>query len=202
MEHVPHEGEKFFALIRPDGYHVPPMKKCSADTVLQCSCGQPLTAKPVVRRRPRPIARIRRGSGTAAKVTIGGVISVLIVLAVIGLRVGATASRIMGRTVVNETTTIPADGDYSGGVEVQGTVSYTFTVTAHDGEAQMLFGPIRNPDNPTHEEILRLLGSARRVGAAATETMSGSISTGTYVWAIYNPNDKRPVRISVKFNGR
>jgi hypothetical protein len=144
----------------------------------------------------------RSGGGSAAKVTIGGVVAVIITLVLIGLRVANTADRIMGKSVVDETVSIPADGVHDGGIEVKGTVSYTFTVTAHDGEVLMVFGQVRDFNNPTQEDFMRLMAGARKVARGGTEVMSGTISSGHYAWGIINPNEKSPVRVYVKFHGR
>lgn len=134
--------------------------------------------------------------------TIGGAIVIAVGLALFGLRVAGAANRVMGRSVVDETVSIAPDDAHEGGIEVQGSVSYTFTVTAYEGEVMMLFGQVGNFNNFTEQDFLRLMAGARKVPAGATEVMSGRISSGHYAWGVINSSETRSARVYVKFHGR
>ncbi len=87
---------------------------------------------------PAPAAPAQPTGG--AKTAIGGALSVILILGLVGLKVWRASERIMGKTVVDETVTLDADGSYSGSIQVKGNCTYSFDVTAHDKPLKMAPG--------------------------------------------------------------
>lgn len=144
--------------------------------------------------------RLRSG-GSASTLTAGGIISLLVIAGIFGLRVCRVARAITGQTVVNETITIPADDAYAGAIDVEGSHTYTFEVTSLDGPLQMSFGRVAGA-KPTPAEAMALMASAKDVPAGSKQTMTGSVSSGKFVWIIVNDDEKKPTRAKVSFSGR
>lgn len=175
---------------------------------LQAGTKPPAPARPAAPRPAAPIIAARRPrptpltSSRAGTFTAGGLISVLVVGGLIGLRVCNTAKRITGQTVVDETLTIPADKQHGGTIQVEGSHSYTFDVTALDRPLRMAFGRIQNPQKPTAQELVALLQSAVDVPSGQKRTLSGRVNDGCYVWVVFNMDGKQQARAQIRFNGK
>ena len=134
---------------------------------------------------------------------IGGAIGVVIVLALVGLRAFRAVEGITGKTMTNEAFTIPPDGAQWGTVKVTKS-SWTWTLTAapKDGEVVIAFGPARDPNTLSIEEIVALLkAGGKEVKPGSSETISGTAGKGAYAWVVANAGTA-PVSAQVKFHAK
>ena len=140
--------------------------------------------------------------GNAAKTTIGGILSVLVIVAFIGLKVCRVANKITGTTVTNEVMTIPP-GSWKGGTfEFTGNGSYTLEVTGVDGPCRAGIMKIKTSGKVTDEEEVTLVKGSSEAKMGVPRKMSGSLKSGYYAWAVINTDEKIEVKAKVYFNAK
>ncbi len=142
------------------------------------------------------------GGGSAAKTTIGGILSVIVIAGFIGLKVCRVANKITGNTLANEVMTVPP-GSWKGGTfEVTGSVTYTLEVTGIDGSCRAGIMKIKTSGKVTDEEEQTLVKGSSEAKMGLLRKMSGSLKSGYYAWGIINPDEKKEVKAKVSFNAK
>lgn len=152
--------------------------------------------------RPRHRAGRVLTSGGGAKATFGGIIGVIVICAFLGLKVCRVAKRVVGETIENKVVTIAAGDDYGGILEVDGSYTYTFEVTALDGPVRIGVTLIKSKTSPSEAEVTALVAGSKEVGQGRTETITGPMRTGNYMWVVLNPDENKPVQAKVSFVAR
>lgn len=133
---------------------------------------------------------------------IGSGAVVLFILVGIGIRTylrwnRATISE--GQTVEDLEVTIEPRESEVGKVnsEIQGT--YHFEVQSRDQEVSIGILKIPGPE-PTSADVINLRARLRKVAPGRTETLTGPVEKGKYIWMVDNPTDK-PARVHILLKG-
>lgn len=143
------------------------------------------------------------GGGNAAKTTIGGILSVLVIAGFIGLKVCRVANKITGNTLVNNEVMAIPPGSWKGGTfEVTGGVTYTLEVTGIDGPCRAGIMRIKTSGKVTDEEEVTLVKGSSEAKMGLLRKMSGSLKSGYYAWAVINTDEKKEVKAKVYFNAK
>lgn len=150
----------------------------------------------------RPRRRLPLRTSTRSGFTIGGIATVLLIVGGLGLKVCRVSKSVFGQTVENQVYTLPPEGDYGGTLEVSGSHSYTFTVSALDGPVHMGITRLAGKGPPGRDDILRLIASAKEVGKGASQTLTGRFSSGTYFWTVMNVSESDSARAKVSLSAR
>jgi hypothetical protein len=143
-----------------------------------------------------------RSGGTAAKATMGGVVTALLVCGWIGLRACSAYKAIAGETVSDQMVTIDKSDFYGGTLEVSGNYTYTFRVTALDGPVSMAVSSMKSKDKPSAAEIIKMMSGAQEVPKGQTRTLTGSFHNGHYMWIVDNESEEKSVRVRIDFNAK
>jgi hypothetical protein len=93
-------------------------------------------------------------------------------------------------------------GKEFGYVIIVGPISshYHFSVTSLDGRAVMAVARVDDGDTDqmTPRDLERVMDDAIEVGPGTTQTRSGEMTRGRYLWVVVNPTDK-PLRVKIQF---
>lgn len=136
----------------------------------------------------------------ARRFTIGTIVGILLVVGWIGLKVFRVVNRITGETVENKLVTLDPDGTYGGSVEVKGSYSYTFEVTAIDGPCRMGVTHLTSSKGePSFEDVARLAGGSLAVKPGETQRLTGTFKNAKYAWIVFNELDDKPVKVRINF---
>lgn len=103
------------------------------------------------------------------------------------------------QTVENSEVTIKPGGFECGKVNSEIEGSYQFDVVARDRNVRFGIRKIAGTD-PTQAELDALTSSTKPVAAGSTETLTGSIEKGTYVWVVSNDTDQ-PAHVRIVLKG-
>ncbi|HEV3027456.1 MAG TPA: hypothetical protein VG457_07770 [Planctomycetota bacterium] len=151
--------------------------------------------------------RIRAGAlapkaSPTNKIIGGGVL--LLLLLFIAWRMFRTENKVLGLdpTVPNKTFTVQPNQALLRNVEISGTVSWKFEVTATDDTVAV--GVVhRSAKDPQTLAALKQLPDTtyELVKKGETHPMSGEFKTGTYSWVVLNEN-KKAVRVKVNFKAQ
>ena len=150
--------------------------------------------------RPRAGAMVPKGGST--NLIIGGVV-LLLVLVFIGWRMFRTENKVIGLdpTVDNKIFTVQPNQALVKNVEVSGTISWNFEVTATDDVVSV--GVVqRHRNDPQPIVALKTVSETYDVvNRGETHPMSGVFKTGQYSWVVMNEG-KKAVKVKVKFKAQ
>jgi hypothetical protein len=150
--------------------------------------------------RPRAGAMMAKAGNT--NLIIGGVV-LLLLLVFIGWRMFRTENKVIGLdpTVDNRTFSIQPNQALVKNVEISGSVSWSFEVTALDD--QVSIGVVQRPKNDpqTIVALKKLSETYDPVKKGESHPLSGVFKTGQYSWVVLNEG-KKSVRVKVKFKAQ
>ena len=104
-------------------------------------------------------------------------------------------------TYIDETVSIPGGGVKEEIIEVGGHVPYTFRVKPENGPVRVGVGRIKG-SKPTRAEIREAMQSVENVPAGKEWVLNSSMSSGTFLFFVLNPDQGRAVRVHVLIEGR
>lgn len=136
--------------------------------------------------------------------TVGGAILTVLVLAGIGIRTcirwNNTKTRAGWQTVENADHTIEP-GKFAGGAvtsEINGT--YLFEVHCKEGDVGIAITRIAG-EKATSAEAFALMQALKDVPQGRSETLTGPIMTGHYLWVVHNRSPEKRARVHVELKG-
>src|SRR5262245_46250989 len=106
---------------------------------------------------PRPRRSLPLRSGGAAKAATGGLLSVIVIVGLIGMKVCRAVNRISGENVASATYTLQPGEDRGGTLDVKGSYRYTFEVTALDAPTGMFVGRVSSNGNLSQADLQSLI---------------------------------------------
>jgi hypothetical protein len=175
--------------VGPEGPPAPGKKKRDrAKEAIPVPAGPPVPEDPTVRKDNLKFGMIA-----------AGVFLLLVIL--VSLKLCRVENKISGRTPFDQTFAVPPEKPRVENYDVTGSFSYSFEVSALDGD--VLVGVAqRSPTDPATPAALKKLAEALTpVRKGETSPMTGELKSGKHSWIVI-AEGKKSVRVKVKFSAK